>query len=272
MQPLTLVAADSAPGRPIEDCVLASPTTIVVVDGAGSPSADDCVHGVAWYAHQLAAQTTAALLLDERTPPAHALAQALTRVAGLHSITCDLRSPGAPSAAVGILRIGPDTVETLALGDVSIVVDTGGDPQVTRDLRVEALSGTEQDVLAGLKIGTPEHAAALALLAQRRDAIRNRPHGWWAAASDPQAAQHAVTDSYRCADVRLAAAFTAGAARPVDRMRLSTWREHLDLAVRLGPAGLIARVRAIEAADPDGVTHPRATRHDDATVAFTTLR
>jgi hypothetical protein len=50
-------------------------------------------------------------------------------------------------------------------------------------------------------------------------------------------------------------------------MRCLEWTAYLDLLDKLGPAGLIEHVRAIEIADPDGHRYPRTKRHDDATVA-----
>jgi hypothetical protein len=50
-------------------------------------------------------------------------------------------------------------------------------------------------------------------------------------------------------------------------MGLTPWPDYLDLLDKLGPTALIHHVRAIEKADSDGLTHPRATTHDDATIA-----
>lgn len=62
--------------------------------------------------------------------------------------------------------------------------------------------------------------------------------------------------------------FSDGATRPADQMELYPWREYLDLLDKLGPAGLIAHLREIESADPDGARHSRTKRHDDATLAY----
>jgi hypothetical protein len=260
------LATDAAPGRPNEDFVLAATDIAIVIDGAGIPFGD-CTHGVAWYSRQLAAQTMATLVAEPEIPLTEGLARGINAVAKLHVYTCDLDSPTTPCAAVGILRIGPETVDTLALSDCVIVVDTDAGPQVTCDLAIEELAGTEPASLAGLRIGSDEHKAALAALVERQTATRNREDGWWVAASDPQAAYHSLTNSYPRASVRRAAAFSDGATRPVDQMGLYDWPEYLDLLDKLGPAGLIDHVRAIEKADPDGVTHPRTKTHDDATAA-----
>src|SRR3954453_10810097 len=101
------MATDAAPGRPNEDAVVTTPGLAVVVDGAGVPFGG-CIHGVAWYSRQLAAQTVAALVSDERRPLTDGLAQGIAAVADLHRSSCDLSSPNTPCAAVGILRVTDD--------------------------------------------------------------------------------------------------------------------------------------------------------------------
>ena len=259
------IATDAAPGRPNEDFVVVSPELAVVVDGAGIPQGG-CHHGVAWYAQQLAAHTMAALVGRADLPLADGLADALRSVAALHADTCDLDDPGTPCAAVGILRVGGERVDTLALSDATVVVETPEGVHVTCDQAIEAVCGSEPDALAGLLFGTPEHSAALDSLVACQTRSRNRDSGWWVAAADPEAAYHAEAISIPRADARRMAAMSDGATRPVDQMCLYAWPDYLDLLDKLGPAGLISHVRAIEADDPDGATHARTKRHDDASI------
>lgn len=261
------LATDAAPGRPNEDFVVTTPDLAVVVDGAGVPMAG-CHHGVAWYAQQLAAQTLAALSGRPDMPLTKALHEALAAVADSHSDTCDLSDPGTPCAAVGILRIGDETVDALALSDVTVLVETDRGPQITCDLRIEEISGTEPDAVRGLRFDTPEHKAALSALVDHQTRTRNRPDGWWVAAADPNAAMHAVVNTYSRREVRRVAIFSDGATRPVDQMGIYSWPEYLDLLNKVGPDGLIKQVRQIESADPDGSRYPRTKRHDDATLAY----
>ena len=189
------LASHAIAGRRNEDAILAAPGLVVIVDGAGVPLGG-CTHGVAWYANQLAALTMTALIDSPDVDLREALAQGISLVAGRHSATCDLTSPNTPCAAVGVLRVGVDLVEALALSDVSIAVDAEGDVHVTTDLSIEELNGTEQGTTAGLLIGSPEHGAALDELVKRQTATRNQPGGWWVAAADPAAAKHAVVNNY----------------------------------------------------------------------------
>ncbi|MGC4891203.1 hypothetical protein [Micromonospora sp. DT227] len=260
------LATDAAPGRPNEDFVIASADLAVVVDGAGIPYGG-CHHGVAWYARQLGVRTMAALVAAPDMPLADGLAEGIAAVAFLHADTCDLTNAGTPCAAVGILRVGADQVDALALSDVSVVVDLDTGPEVTCDLSIEEISGTEPAAVAGMRFGSPEHAEALAALVARQTAARNRPAGWWVAAADPNAAQHARTASYPTDAMRRAAACSDGATRPVDQMALYGWSEYLDLLDKLTPSGLLDHVRAIESDDPHGDRYPRTKRHDDASLA-----
>src|SRR3712207_5751830 len=113
------ITTDGAPGRPNEDAVAASPDIAVVVDGAGVPFGG-CIHGVPWYAQQLAGQTLAALVRQPDVSLRDGLGEGIAAVAALHADTCDPTSPNTPCAAVGILRLGDGLVEALALSDVTV--------------------------------------------------------------------------------------------------------------------------------------------------------
>jgi hypothetical protein len=245
---------------------VATPDIAVVVDGAGIPHGG-CHHGVAWYAQQLGVRTLSALIDTPGIPLTESLAIGITTVASLHSETCDLTNAGTPCAAIGILRIGEQHVDALALSDVSVVVDLETGPEVTCDLSIERISGTEPDAVAGFLFGSEGHRQGIADLVSRQTATRNKSDGWWVAAADPNAAQHAHTNTYPRSAVRRASALSDGATRPVDQMRCYDWSTYLDLLDKLGPAGLIEHVRTIESADPDGARFPRTKRHDDATAA-----
>ncbi|MGP3960783.1 hypothetical protein ACTWPT_32710 [Nonomuraea sp. 3N208] len=85
-------------------------------------------------------------------------------------------------------------------------------------------------------------------------------------ATDPLAADQALTGSMSADQIRAAALLSDGAARLVDRFHLTTWREALDLVDQHGPAELISRVRAAERSDLRGERWPRGKTFDDASV------
>lgn len=219
------LATDAAAGRPNEDFVLATTDLAVVVDGAGP--GDACSHGVPWFSRQLAVQIVAALIAEPDMPLAEGLARAVHAVARLHIYSCNLKSPDIPQAAVGILRIGAESVDTLALGRCTVVVDTDAGPQVTSNRQ--------------------DHAPV--------------------AAADPQVAGRSLGNSYPRSWVRRAAALSDGATWLVDQTGSYGWSEYLDLFDELGPDGILGHLRSVEASDPDAVRYPRAEPQDDATVA-----
>jgi hypothetical protein len=260
------LASQPMPGRPNEDFVIATPDLAIVVDGAGMQEGR-CRHSVAWYAQQLATRTVTALIDEPHRTLSEGLAAGIVAVYALHAETCDLVR-GGPCAAVGILRRSAGATDVLSLSDVAVVVDTSdGGPEVFCDLAMEGCTEPETLALAGRRLGTPEHAAALSNLVARQALTRNRANGWWIASSDPRAAEHAVVGTFPQAEVRRAAVLSDGAARPVMQMGIYGWPKYLDLLEELGPAGLISHVRSIEADDPDAERYPRTKRHDDATVA-----
>ena len=116
--------------------------------------------------------------------------------------------------------------------------------------------------------GTPEYDAAWRAYGQRLDAARNQPGGFWLAAADPGAAAHAVTGAEPLAALSAVALLSDGASRLADRFHLATWADLGAILIAGGPAGLIQRVRAAEAADPQGERWPRGKIHDDATVVL----
>jgi hypothetical protein len=62
-----------------------------------------------------------------------------------------------------------------------------------------------------------------------------------------------------------------GASRLVDVFGLATWEELLTLLDESGPGELVRRVRAAEAADPQGRRRPRTKSSDDATAIYLVL-
>lgn len=259
------LACVPAPGRAGEDVGVLGPDMAVVVDGVGLPSGG-CRHGVAWYARQLATATLAAIACRD-TSLADGLAAAIAGVAARHP-DCDLTDRDTPSAAVGVVRLGSDRVETLSLADVTIALDRGADGvRTVVDRHAEARAGLVGAGLTGHRIGTSGHAAAVAGLLAERAAACNRADGFWVAAADPAVAYRATTVTLPRAGVRRVAVCSDGASWPAD-LGVWSWRAHLDLLTACGPAGLVAAVRDLEHADPDGVGHPRLKAHDDATVAY----
>jgi hypothetical protein len=241
-----------------------------VLDGVSSP--DDmgtgCVHGVRWYVRQLGM----ALLHKLETTPSlrDCLANAIKTVAASHAATCDVAHPGTPSATVAIVRERERSWDFLVLSDTTIVFDCYSGLQVVSDDSVETVALAERHASRASHAGTAEHDERLRdlITAQRR--LRNTPHGYWLAGSQPEAADHAIVGSIALADVRRAAVLTDGAARIVEPFHVADWNGLLDILSSEGPRQLIRQVRRAEASDPHGRRWPRYKPIDDATVAYLT--
>jgi hypothetical protein len=249
-----------------EDWVFASSSLIVMIDGATARTETGCVHGITWYATQLGSALSS-LASDRKIPLTQALAMAIRHVADQHR-QCDLSHPGAPSAAIAALRWNERSLEYLILGDITVVLDVSGQLQIVTDGRVDRTATNERATANRFPIGTPEKNEALIRMKRAELAARNRPDGYWIAASDPTVAEHAITDTTPATELRRLVALTDGAARIVVLFELMDWTGLLDLLAESGPNEVIRRTRALEAADPLGQRWPRNKRSDDATIVF----
>jgi hypothetical protein len=256
-------------GRPNEDFAAAVPGAVVLLDGAGyePPSGIGCVHGIAWYSRTLGG-LLAAGAADHRVPLAELLSGGIEQVSRMHAVTCDLGHPATPGATVVIARQRGGTLEWLVLCDsVLLLLPREGEPRALTDT---ALSQTMARFRprASLAAGTPEHDAAWRAYSRGLEAARNQPGGFWLAAADPAAADHALTGTEPLAGLSAVALLSDGASRLADRFHLASWTEVGDILAGDGPSGLIQRVRAAEATDPAGERWPRGKIHDDATAVF----
>lgn len=236
---------------PNEDWFGIAPEAVVVLDGvtvrAGIESG--CGHGTPWYVRRLGGMLMDGIIAGG-LPLADALAGGISAVAAQHAGTCDLGTVGAPSAAVGIVRLTGGRADWLVLADISVVLGEPGGVRVISDKRVD-------DSVAGISVTGP---AVGQRIGEARTAHRNRPGGYWVAAADPEAAAHAVTGSAPLGDLHRLAVMTDGASRLADMFGMP-WPDVLAI----DPGDLIAMVRKHEADDAGRVRYPRFKVSDDAT-------
>jgi hypothetical protein len=254
-----------------EDWAGIAPGLAVVLDGLSAPGATGtgCVHGTPWYVSQLGSRllTTAS---HPGCPLVDALGEAIWQVADLHR-GCDLTHPGTPSATVVALRALGERADYLVLADAVMLLDTREGLRVVSDDRVNRLATKERAAANRLPTGTAAHLRRRIQLTTALRRARNRSGGYWVAAADPAAASQAVTGSLAAKDLQRAALLSDGASRLVDLFGLATWNELLTLLDTGGPGDVVRRVRAAEAADPQGRQWPRTKRSDDATVIYLVL-
>ncbi|MGN9844120.1 protein phosphatase 2C domain-containing protein [Nonomuraea sp. H19] len=246
----TEITYATAPGseRPNEDLVIAGPSWIVVLDGATAAAGVDsgCAHDVPWLVARLGGALAGRLAVDRDTPLAGVLEAAIDATAAAHGQGCDLGNPDSPSSTVAMVRLGPERVEYLVLGDSPVVLSlAGGGVQVVDDDRLERLPG-----------GRPYPPELV-----RR--MRNAPGGFWVAAARPEAAGQSVTGAVDAREVRGVGVCTDGVARLVDWYGWS-WADVVTTLDGAGPGAVIRAVRELEAARGP----VRGKRHDDATAAW----
>lgn len=248
-----------------EDRLFIADRGVIVLDGATShdpacPSAHEYVD-------------TLGLELFERLPSPDDLADVLS--AAIESTAKKLQlHPGgqAPSSTVAIVRIETDWVETLVLGDSSVVVGyTDGTRDVISDERLDALGIRESQLYhERLQTGggySPQHFDLLRSLQHKQRQHRNRANGYWIAEADPAAAFEAIVKRYPADRVDWVALATDGAAKPLATLQYS-WHEVARLGNR-DLAQLLDRCHQWEAdTDPSGRLQPRSKRHDDKTIAM----
>jgi hypothetical protein len=246
------------PGAPNEDFVsVALPAagqggTVVLLDGVTPPPDNGaCAHSVPWFTARLGGALLELSVSRPAMPLAACLAAAITRTADAHRDTCDLSHPLTPQATVVAVRWTAAAVDHLVLSDSVLLVE-GPDGVVTavRDDRIDRLRA------AGRRVAP----------------LRNLPGGFFTAAADPAVVAHAVTGSVPRPSVRALAALTDGAARAVEVFGADDWAGTFALLRKAGPEALIARVRALEDADPAGAAVPRGKPYDDATAVLVEIQ
>ncbi len=248
MQTIFATAAGD-PDRPNEDIVVGGPNFVILLDGATAPPGitSGCIHDVSWLVRHLAGHLSRLLTIAPSGDLRGQVADAITRVCADHADTCDLKNPASPSTTLAALRTRGDTVDAFVLSDSPIILsDRSGIRPIIDDRPAQLPSYRPEDV---------------------RDQ-RNQPGGFWVASTEPQAAYEAVHETISAKDLRQAAVLTDGAARLVERFRLTDWHGLLKLLDTAGPNELIRQVRTAERtiAPPPG---SRGKQYDDATAAFT---
>ncbi|MFJ9551763.1 UTRA domain-containing protein [Streptomyces erythrochromogenes] len=264
------MASTQGGGTANEDTVHVSPTGVVVLDGLSAPKdlPMGCIHGTPWFVRQLGT-CLINLIGDDAVSLREALRRAISEVNDLHRDTCALEQEAVPASTVLMIREQDEVLDYLVLSDNVLVLDLGDEGiRTVTDKRVEEVAGKEMRAALQGPTGTPEHAARVSALVTVQRRLRNQPGGYWVAATDPAAADEAITGTVELTDVRQAALLTDGASRLVDSFGTLSWAQLLDLLRTEGPAALIARTREAELADPVGERWPRFKRSDDATAAY----
>jgi len=261
-----------SPDRPNEDAYAALADLVIVADGATAPATlgTGCIHGPRWYARQLVSRATSAYTAKPESGLAEILSEAIRATAAAHTHTCDPEHPGTPSATVVMLRDRESTLDWLVLGDATLVLETVAGLQMVCDERLYNSNTEARDAVLRSNALDERRAEKVATLVDLQRRFRNVEGGFWIAASNPDAAFHALSGSEEVPAKTSwrAALLTDGAAAAVDTYRLIDWEGLLDLLVTAGPTALLGSIRKIEADDSGTVSYPRIKQSDDATIAY----
>jgi hypothetical protein len=272
---VSLATVPARPDRDNEDFASVTTDTLVLLDGAGTPAGSEsgCQHGVAWFSRQLGAQFLAESVKYPHRPLSLCLSQAIGHVRDLHKGTCDLAHPGTPSSTVIAVRLNAESAEYLVLADSVLVFDLAdGDPAVLTDDRESLVGRAHRVAMDALPGDSSEHDKALREYVETLQRYRNSEGGFWVAASDPAAADHALTGSIPRGSLHAIALLSDGASRLVDRFHhLTDWTGALKILRQQGPQELITQVRIAEHADPRGERWPRGKTYDDATAVYAVI-
>ncbi len=258
--------------KPNEDFAAATATLALVLDGVTQRAGLDtgCIHDAHWFVGQLGPR-----LLSHATEPqttlTDAVAVAIKEVAALHSDTCDLTHPGTPAAAVAMLREQATVIDYLVLADCVLLADGPSGLHLISDDRIEHIAQDAKHATEHEATGSSEHSRLMRQLVTQRLRQRNQPGGYWVAAANPDAADHALTGTWARGDIQRAAILSDGASRLADLFALADWPELLDQLASNGPATILRAVRQAEDSDPDGHRWPRSKRSDDATAIYCQL-
>jgi hypothetical protein len=254
---------------PNEDWVGSGERVAVLLDGVTTRTSTGCSHGVGWYVKHLGES----LIRNSDNPDIElhdSLARSIQQVADLHP-QCDLDHPGTPSAAVGIVRISDQSVESLVLADVTIIA-------ANRDSELEVLSDDRPDQIArpfqtaawALPEGSQERDQALASAKARQLAMKNQTGGYFVASADPTVASEAITSRWPISDLESIILLSDGAVRLVDLFAATSWPGLVASVTDHGPSVAIRTLRDIERSDPNALKWPRSKKSDDATIALVT--
>lgn len=258
-------AATLAGGQRNQDAYGIFGNVVAVLDGASSYPATDPARDGGWYARTL---LTA---LGQRLPDGGSLSDCL---ADAITATRDQAntSPGGASSTVLLARVDPHAVEVLVLGDSTLVIEQADGTLTTLcDMRLSEVAVDQRRAFrARFAAGVGFDAAHGRMLAQLQDAeraARNTEGGYWIAETDPNAAHHALTQTYPRDQVRGLLLLTDGAAVAVDQYASPpTWSEFLRQIDDEGAAMTVAAIHRLEQTDADGQRWPRSKCHDDKTL------
>jgi hypothetical protein len=244
-----------------QDRIFTTPTAVIVLDGASAfvPVAVS----PATYVDTLGRLLVEGLAAEPQIHLTDLLTQAIQSAASLLGL-----SPGiSPSSTVAIARQDDGGLDFLVLGDTQITTPHG----IYVDDRIDRFAQEQRrayrDRLADGHGYDESHRELLKALQAKQAQHRNADGGYWIAEAVPAAAAQSITARLDLNATPWVVLATDGAYRPMQHLGLDDWQA----VAAKGSVELDVLVNALsrwEARhDPDGLSLPRAKRHDDKAIA-----
>lgn len=175
-----------------------------------------------------------------------------------------------PSCSLALVRINPDGVDYLLLGDITIVVSGNEHVTVIADPTVVKLDSQVIVAIQKLhqreKLSFSEAKEAVISMLRKNRSLMNTEGGYWVLGLEPTAVDHAIKGTFTVDKPFSLLVATDGFTRLVDTFHLfADWHELLIFMQRHGLQQAIRELRKIEASDLECLRFPRLKISDDAT-------
>jgi len=279
----TLLSAATAPGSKINEDAYGlwptrdAPRAAWVLDGVTGINDRPLLPGpsdAAWFVAQ-AQEALPALLSDAPDIPAQDLISALARDLDRRQSASwlDARAVGGremPAASFALVRLLGEDVEVTRLGDCLVLLEfkDGTVRVMEHPVLTQIETETRRAILELRAVGITDpqeirERMMPKLRAQRRR--RNLPDGYGVLAAEQSCVSMMHVDRMPTNALRRVLLTSDGYYRLVDHYDARNDAELVRETDRQGAVALLKQLRAIEAADPLGVTYPRLKICDDAT-------
>lgn len=260
-----------------EDLAVVFGNVAWVLDGASDPldHPEGCTHHASWYTSALSGELIAAIGQQPNATLRELLVTAIESTRARHDKVCEHGVHLKPSAALALVRWGSNHLEYLSLGDCSILYREPDGVASISDMRLENVAtSVRAEILDRLRLGygftDPERPKLLNQLVEAEQNARNTDDGYWIAAYESVAAEHAVVGTVSLHRSELGpttvALLSDGLDRAIRPFHIhDSYERFLAELQEAGPAHSANRVRLVERADPSGRRYPRTKPSDDAT-------
>ncbi|MDX2307443.1 MAG: protein phosphatase 2C domain-containing protein [Hyphomicrobium sp.] len=274
--PISILGRESWPsGAANEDRAGARGAYAWVIDGATDVVEDRLTPGptdAAWFAEALDRAMAARALSYDGDMALLPATLSYTLDSAFRAVA--LREPAGveehPSAAFLALRLVGERAEYVSVGDCALIALSAGHVHLVGVEHDGAGDKWVADEIRAHRARLPDvepAEARRALWSKLRAARRrmNAPDGYGVVSITPPPKAFVKTGRFAIGDETIVLIASDGLMRIVDVFRRYDPHALLRAAAERGLSELLAELRAIEDADPDGVEFPRAKTSDDAT-------